>query len=140
MILDFIWDSKNPKKSYDKLIKDMSNLAIKLVDFCAEDIALKAAWPICWQQREQKELQWFYHNLPISDPRIWECNLDPKDVIKMMDMESLSLAPSILKAWAEVHFTPVESDNIAILDHKLWGNSLIKRQNIPVFDRQLVLK
>ena len=66
------------------MVQQTENLGLKLVDLQTNNTALKAAWPIRWHLRNQEELKWFYQYLLITDNRIWECNLDPADVNRIV--------------------------------------------------------
>ena len=137
LVQDFLWDGKKVKISYSKLIQDYEKLGLKLVDLELKNIALKAAWPVRWRERKDSELNWLFQHLPIKDKRMWYCNLSDKDIQKLPHYNTLSTANSILEAWAKVNFQAIPESN-DILSQILWGNSLIRRQNRPIFDQQLV--
>ena len=140
LVMDFIWDGKKVRISYDKLVQDHANFGLKLVDLETKNIALKAAWPVRWKNREDSEMQWFYHNLPIKSKELWECNLDSKDIKKMLAYNTCSMAMSILEAWAIYHFKPNLDSIEDVLFSKMTGNSLIRRKNAPCFDLYLYSK
>ena len=48
------------------------------------------------------------------------------------------MAREIWKAWSKINYTPVLESMEEILDTVLWGNSLIRRRNQPVWDSKLV--
>ena len=90
MVTQFVWNGKTPRIRYNRLIQDYRHLGIKLVDLQTKTIALKVAWPARWADRDPTELAWFYYGLPIKDPRIWECNLCPRDVKKISESATLA--------------------------------------------------
>ena len=104
LIIEYLWNGRTPRIVYHKLVQDHNHLGLKLVDLKSKDIALKATWPIRWKEREQSELAWFYAGLLIKDKRMWECNLDKKDLPK--SEESNNVALSILKAWSTINYKP----------------------------------
>ena len=99
--------------------------------------SLKAAWPVRWSERNQAELKWFFNNLPVRDNSIWECNLEDSDVRKYRQGKMLSSSFSILEAWVKYRYKPVIEELEEILFSKLVGNSLIKRNNMEIFDKHL---
>ena len=75
--------------------------------------------------------------MPIKDNRLWECNIDHRDIPKIIKMNTFSVIPSIWSAWAKItHKTDLQYEEI--LEEKLWGNSFIRRKNLPIFDKQLI--
>ena len=73
-------------------------MGLKLVDLELKNLALKAAWPLRWTDRDQMELQWLYHHLPVKNADIRECNLDHKDVKNLPNYDTLATSVSILEA------------------------------------------
>ena len=136
-VLDFIWSRKKASIRYEYLIQDHDKLGLKLVDLEIKDIALKASWAARWKDRDTEELAWFFHHLPVQDSRIWDCNMNPKDIDPLCKFE-LSSSWSIWKAWCRYHYKPTLENCEEILFSIIWGNSLIKRQNQPLFHRELV--
>ena len=55
-----------------------------------------------------------------------------------MENNRLSTASSILQAWCKYHYQPVLSDHEEIMCTVIWGNSLLRRENKPMFDKELV--
>ena len=111
--------------AYHKLIQKYENLGLQLVDLRTKDLALKASWPIKWKDRPSEQLSWLYVNFSIKDQRIWECNLDPKDIDKYVQNNIMSTSVHILRAWFLVNYQPVLEDHEEILDSIIWGNSHI---------------
>ena len=141
MVTKYFWGDKPPKIAYTKLIQDYDRLGLKLVDLRIKDLALKAAWPARWTNRPQEELDWFFQKLPVRDGRIWECNLDPKDIdreYKLEGGETSDVAVSILRAWCQMHYNPVFEENDEILTTNIWGNSLIRKGDRPIFEKSLI--
>ena len=140
IILEFLWDGKPAKIKYDRLIQNYDKLGLKLVDLYTKSIALKAAWPLRWAERQESELTWFYQALPIKDRRMWYCNINPKDVKSLSSNSDTSYSTTldILMAWSIVNYKPAISHPEDILSSVLWGNSLIRRRNKPLFDKNMV--
>ena len=67
---------------------------------------------------------------------MWECNLDKKDLPK--SEESNNVALSILKAWSTINYKPQINTPEEILNTPLWGNSLIRKANAPIWDKKLL--
>ena len=134
IITKFLWNGQPLKIAYKKLIQDHSKLGLKLIDLQMKNLALKASWPIRWSQRSLPEIDWFYENLSINDPRIWECNLSKTDI--KPNLETLNVSLDILLAWAQVHFVPKIENYDSILMSMVWGNSLIRRKNQPILAKR----
>ena len=135
-IVAFLWDNKRSKVAYHKLIQSYEKLGLKLVDLKTKELALKAAWPARWNERNSEELAWFYNSLPIKDKRIWYCNTSVRDIKVFEKLYEGSPSFSIWKAWATFHFSEI-SEYEEILNANLWGNSEIRRRNRPIFDARL---
>ena len=136
IITRFLWNNKTPRMAYSKLVHKSDKLGLKLVDLYTKMIALKATWPIKWLNNPHNTT-WFYTSLPISDDRIWECNICPKDIDKLTCPEPITTAFSIWRSWAQYHYREVDNYE-EILLNKLWGNSNIRLSNKPIFDKTLL--
>ena len=138
VITNFIWNHKPPRISYVKLVHNYSKFGLKLADLSTKMHALKAAWPVRWMNRNQKEIQWFFNSLPIKNNRIWTCNLSYQDAKRIRTEPHLSSAYSILSSWALLNFKSSPLDFDSILGMVLYGNSLIRRAGSPIFDDNLI--
>ena len=135
----FIWgENIPPKAAYNKIIQKYERLGLQLVDLKSKDLAMKATWPVRWSERELKETSWLYTEYPVKDERIWQCNISSKDIIQHITDNSMASSAYILYAWAVVNFQPVLETPEEILDTVLWGNSMIHRQNKPLFDKRIL--
>ena len=134
----FLWGAAPAKITYSKLVQDSNRLGLKLVDIRTKDLALKAAWPVRFNGRPAEEVSWFYNTYLIQDKRIWECNLDSKDIQTLVKENELSSCTSILSAWCSHNYAPVLEEFDEILNVNLWGNSDIRRMNKPIFNKTLV--
>ena len=138
IIMDFLWDGKIPKIRYSKLIQDYQNGGLKLVDVEAKNHALKAAWISRWIHAGTFEkLGWLYVNLPVKDTRIWECNLNPKDIDKLGHNCKLDMGWQILKSWSYFHYS-TDMDFRMKENTPIWGNSMIRHADQPIFDSRLI--
>ena len=135
-IVKFLWGDKRPKIAYAKLIQDYDRLGLKLVDLKMKDIALKATWPVRWP--EVNNTKWFFHLMPVKNESMWECNLDPKDLANLIKLNPFSVTLKVLEAWLKFHYQPVLETPEEILCTVLYGNSLIKRKNAPIFEVKLL--
>ena len=136
IVLDFIWENKPHKVSYQKIIQNYDRGGLKLVDLESKEIALKAKWPIYFGKRKEK---WLYG--PITgDHRLWEYNINSKDIEEMSKILQLSpnnMLVQIWKAWSKINYrVPVDSDEI--LDQNIWGNSNIRRANKPFMNKVFI--
>ena len=136
IILKFIWGDKPHKIAYEKLIQNTDKLGVKLVDLSMKNLAFKAAWPARLESKQQDSIKWFYNTFPIKDNRIWNCNISIKDINKIPDMSNY--ARSIWLAWSQFNYAPQRDTQEEILTFRVWGNSLISRENKPIFDKKLV--
>ena len=137
MITRFIWNNKTPRIRYSKLVQKYQNSGLQLVDLEAKNYALKAAWVSRWSKKNRLgKIDWFYENLPIQDTRIWECNIDQRD-LKYYCSSSHDMGYHVLKAWSMIHFS---SDCSPGTLHfvPIWFNSLIRRVDQPFLDRILI--
>ena len=131
IITKFLWGSKISKVRHAKIIQDYAQGGLKLGDLEAKEQALKAKWPLYFQQRN---LPWFYYKYPVRDHRIWEANTRKADI-------QLMLKPSIQKdiwsAWSKIYYVePEQFQEIAI--QRIWGNSIIRRAGLPIFNAKLL--
>ena len=70
---------------------------------------------------------------------MWDCNLSSEDIPKgKIQKYNFSTAQDILAAWAEYNFIPQINEYENILNTTIWGNSLIRKRNKPIFDKNLV--
>ena len=138
LITKFLWDDKPAKIAYSKLVQDYNRLGLKLADLELKDTAIKAAWIHRLNERKESEISWFYNTCPINDKRIWDCNLDNKDVKYIVSENKFSTCASILSAWAKYNFKPVLETYDEVMTTTIWGNSLIRRRNKPIFLPKLV--
>ena len=83
---------------------------------------------------------WFYQSLPIKDDRIWECNTSTDDIKKLVPLKvnHMSAVRSVWLAWSEYNYVPTYEDTDEMLSAVMWGNSLIRRRNKPIFDGDFV--
>ena len=137
MILKFLWGSGRARIRYERLIQSYEKLGLKLIDLQTKDIALKASWITRWDQKSRLDkIPWLYANLPVSDIRIWECNLNVKDINNLFQYQC-DMGVQILKAWSSLYFSEVfhlqTFQNVPI-----WVNSMIRRANKPYMDRTLL--
>ena len=71
---------------------------------------------------------------------MWECNIKPNDIEKIFKTSLVSTAHSICKAWASYNYREVLEDPIEVLDATLVYNSLIRRANMPITDKNWTYK
>ena len=133
-IKEFLWGEKPHAIAYNRLVQDYDKVGLRLQDLQTKDTALKAAWPLRLRKTGDA-CTWFYHNLPIKDARIWHCNTSPKHV--RIDETSFSVTRHIWKAWAQYNFKDILEDE-EILNTHVWGNSLITREQKPIFEKRIV--
>ena len=131
MISNFLWADKKARIAYNKLIQGHWKLGLKLIDLKTKDTALKAAWPIRWNDRDATEVQYILNTLPITDKTIWDCNISPQHVKEFFPGDTLSPIPHVWLAWAKLSFKPTLDGIDDILFQSLCGNSLIKRLGKP---------
>ena len=137
MIKKFLWNGGRARISFDKLVQDHKNLGLKLVDLEIKNIALKAAWPLRWMHTDPKQVCWFFEQLPIKNKMLWECNTDPLDIKKLIPPNTLTTSFSIWEAWAKFNFKVTLETVDEILGSRIYGNSLIRCMNKPIFDTKI---
>ena len=107
------------------------------MDLETKEIALKAVWPIRWNERNPSEIEWVFKRLPVKDSRLWECNLNPLDAQMMLKSKPIATTSHILIAWAKVHFQKEITKLNEILNSLIWGNSLIRPRNKPILNKKI---
>ena len=132
VILEYIWEGKPHRLRYEKLIQNYDKGGLKLVDLKTKNTALKARWPVKFQE---SQIPCVYGFFPISDHRIWLCNIEEKH-IKRLKLDSV-LMQDIWLAWLKIYFHIPETEE-EIANQMLWGNSLILRAGMPIFNKKLV--
>ena len=65
MVVDFLWEGRVPKISYDKLVQNHDKLGLKLVDLRIKETALKCSWIA--NNYNTPHLEWLYDKLPVRD-------------------------------------------------------------------------
>ena len=133
LVLAFLWSGKRPKIAYYRLIQSYEKGGLKLVDLQIKEAALKCA--VVKKQKTWTFFHGFSTILPITIPRIWDCNIECRD-IKLTDTQKYSISFSILCAWAKYNFTEVDIDNLAA--QCLWLNSYVRKGDRPFICKQLV--
>ena len=141
MVTEYLWGNLPPRISMNKLIHRYENMGLKLVDLELKNIAIKAAWVTRWKDRKENQLKWFFNSLPVKDNRIWLCNTSPQDITKYgianttNKNQCFTVAYAIWETWAHYNFKPTMDGAPKILDSILWGNSLIRQQNGPIWEK-----
>ena len=124
--------------AYNKLVQNYTRMGLKLVDLEIKNTVLKAAWPVRWREKENN-LKWLFEHLPIKDSRIWECNISEKDISKIFEPHSTtSPIYSIWRAWARATYRDTVENLEEVLNMSIWGNSLIRRQGKPIFNKEVI--
>ena len=138
-VINFVWNNKSPKIGYRKLVQSYERIGLMLVDLKTKEIALKAVWPVRWTDRDPSELSWFYTDLPVKDSRIWECNMSPQDIDKLSTkIVNPPTAYCIWKSWALCTYQDTLDSPEDMLNGILWGNSLVRQNNQPIFEEKLI--
>ena len=137
IIMKFLWGDKVAKIRYDRLVQRYERLGLKLTDLAIKNLSLKAAWPVRWSAK-LSDMDWFYNRLPIADERIWDCNISVADIKSMTRANQISPVFSIWSAWASYNYKEVIEEPEMILNAIIWGNSLIRRENKPLFSKKLL--
>ena len=83
-------------------------------------------------------MSWLYNYLPIRDPRIWETNLDSKDLVEQLTKYPISTSSYILRTWSEVNYKSVVYSLKDVLNSPINGNSLVRIGNKPIFTQNLL--
>ena len=69
LIIKFLWCDGPAKIAYNKLIQDHGNMGLKLVDLELKDLALKASWPVRWNNKDPADSKLILNQLPIKRPK-----------------------------------------------------------------------
>ena len=139
LIIDFIWNGKPSRIRYSKLIQNLPQGGLKLVDLAAKNHSLKAAWVVRWQKTNRlnsSSLKWLYSNLPFKDSRIWECNFDTAD-LRCLGQSHFDMGRQILHSWSLLTFQ--DDFDYSICEHTpIWGNSLMSNNRVTLFSAPLI--
>ena len=137
VIMLFLWDGKNAKIAYNRLISSFENGGLRLQDVKIKDTALKCKWA------EQLRLdgnnilgELYYSWLKMIPQHVFECNLSPKDTTKL---KCKNVFKSILNAWCIYNFYQPTSRN-QVLDQVIWYNSHIRINGKIIFWKKLYVK
>ena len=135
LITKFLWSDGPAKIAYNKLIQDHENMGLKLVDLELKDLALKAAWPVRWNNKDPGDSKLILNQLPIKDSSIWDCNIKSSDISKITPPNLVSPIYAIWSAWAKLTYNADISDFDEIIFQTICGNSNIRQCNSPVFNK-----
>ena len=138
IVLNFLWDKKVPKISYERLLQNYNNHGLKLTDLAEKDSALKAAWLVRWVNRDLKELSWLFEFLSVKDLRLWECKISASDIQLLLPEPTLEMGKQIWLVWSRFNYKNTLENDEEILSATIWGNSLIRHKNLPLFDQKLM--
>ena len=131
--MQYLWEGKKSKISYNKLLKNYEEGGLKLVDVRIKNTSLKAQWFV---KAMKSEASWAKHAnsvLPIQICDLVKCNMRPGDVkrIKEKFKYGYSIWFDIWEAWTRVNVAQtqnicesIEADEILV--QFLWFNSDIK--------------
>ena len=133
-IIDFLWEGKQHKIRFEKLIQQYQQGGLKLPDLHSKNLAIKTKWV---QYAKDNEIPWFYQDLPIKDARIWACNLQANEIKKIVKQNTFGFAKDVLIVWSNYNYIlPTEFEEIYV--QLICGNSEIKRAMKPFFDKELL--
>ena len=105
---------------------------LKLIVIESKEVALKCKWV---QYMKGRDSTWFYEPYPIKDDRIWNINLEEKDVLKFKMKNTM--ARDILRSWSRFNFK-IPEEKEEILSQVIWGNSLIRKANKPIWEKRII--
>ncbi len=130
LIVNYIWNSRQPKVKSEILKGKKDQGGLKLVDMQKKDISLKIQWVNRILKNDDLCTKLAYYFLPKVGSLIWKCNLHKNDIDNLMPRESFW--KDVLFAWCSISFkSPVNLDEIK--NTILWYNSEIRIENKPVF-------
>ena len=119
----FIWNGRRPKIPIHKLQNARKWGGLNLVDFKIKELSLKASW-VSFLESDPFLSQLAFQQLnPLLKMKIFQCNLQHKEVYEHFDKEGFW--SQVLFAWASLFFqTDVPVENVG--DQIIWYNSHIK--------------
>ena len=77
---EFLWESRTSKVRYEKVIQNVENGGLKMVDLQAKDLSIKAACVGRVIRNGSDSSPIFFYKLPIRTNIIWNCNLAVKEI------------------------------------------------------------
>ena len=125
IIINFMWKGKKPKIAYNKLVQEISDGGIKLVDLPTKEASLKMSW-VKKSLIDLKDTLWkrvAKYFISIKLPEVWSVNIKSNDVKKIIKRESMW--KDILCHWSTLHYNDPENAN-DVLIQKLCYNSHIR--------------
>ena len=130
LITNLLWEGKQPRIAYKKLIHNFDQAVLRLVDLETKEKALKVK--LIQVARLKPDLlwsQWMIQKLPIELEYFLGCNMKAKDIQKKLPHGIIS---DVLTAWSSINYS-TPSDAEEILQQNIWFNSHIKNQDRVLF-------
>ena len=128
LITTFLWNGKKAKIAYKKLTQPIEKGGLKLIDLERKDKSLKINWIKKCQNSENIWVNVANKLLPLSINRMISCNLNEKDIERLLPAQSIFT--SILKAWAKLHFLEPKNKE-EILSQQIWLNKYVTKEKKP---------
>ncbi len=129
LVKDFIWGERRAKISYDVLQTAKCDGGLKLCNIFKKDLSMKTQWIKRIAENESLS-KLAYYFLPKIGDKIWECNIEDKDVSIVMPKPSFWR--DVLTAWSKANYSYPSSFEQAY-NAVLWYNSDIKVNGKPIF-------
>ncbi len=130
LIVNYVWNSKQPKIKFDILKGKKNQGGLKLVDIQKKDMSLKIQWVNRILDNDSLYAELAYYFLPKGGPLIWQCNLHKNDIDIFMTKKNFW--KDVLFSWCTVNYkTPINFEDIR--NTTIWYNSEIRIKNKPIF-------
>ena len=138
LISKYVWGNKPPRLAKNILMQPLDKGGMKYIDIKIMNLGLK----IAWVKRILEESNFEIRNLasitiPYSDGLIWVANLHQNDIGNIIKSQHQNIWTNILRAWCEYNYS-VPQKVEEILCQSLWFNSLIRKQNKPFIEYNLL--
>ena len=126
---DFLWNSKRPQISLEKLQQPKNLGGLALVNFRVKDDALKVAWlQILENDDFAKSCAMKTLKVKIGS-NIWRCNLNKSDIKSVFQP---SFWRDVLLAWSKINYN-YPSTQEEICKQIIWYNSFLRVKNKPFY-------
>ena len=138
IIVKYIWKGKRPKISWSMLIRKKNQGGMRLIDLESKQLVCKMMWIFRLENNPFLANCAFNQLCNIVREKIWCCNLFPKDIKKIFDVNSLW--GQVLLAWSKINAQEFFENVHDIKNQIIWWNSNIRINDSPFVWKEWVEK
>ena len=135
LFFNFLWNGKGDKIKRNTMISEYSEGGLRIIDLISFNKALKSTWVKKYLDPENHGKWKFFFDWQLQHyggPVVFRGNLNRHDLSKFINTTD-AFTTEILQLWSEISCEA----NVNSIDHflslLLWHNSLIRKDNRPVY-------